>query len=382
MKMTDLLDISNLGDVLAVLEEVSNPYRLGIQLNIDSSILGTIERNHRGDIDRQKTEVIEYWLRNSPYASWTTLANAVERMGGHARLVRKLRKEKQRGEQLSHQGTPQRKPSRTHSLNSCEKCNILILGKAGHGKSMLGNRISNSDGNFKLNCDICPQTCTGVAMITSETQSKNYLINIFDHDGLFEGVCTISELSSRIPPSLNLVLFVLKSGHNFNQREREILGTVTSEWQISQISALVLTHCECLSEEEREILIGEVRKNHPSVAKLMGKGILAVGFPDSSHVIGETELSETIENDKAKLRKLIYSCDEPVRIFCPESRQLPQIKRHSILETHPPRIERRLPAIESGCTPQTERRQLLQTENRHIPHAPPEKGRPSHCLVS
>ena len=37
-----------------------------------------IERNHPRDIDQQKTEVVKYWLRNSPDASWTTLANAVE----------------------------------------------------------------------------------------------------------------------------------------------------------------------------------------------------------------------------------------------------------------------------------------------------------------
>ena len=35
--------------------------------------------------------MVKYWLRNSPDASWTTLANAVERMGGYARLVDNLR---------------------------------------------------------------------------------------------------------------------------------------------------------------------------------------------------------------------------------------------------------------------------------------------------
>lgn len=321
--MTDQLRSSDLRDIVAALQDITELHSLGLELNIDSSKLKEIERNHPGELNRQKTEVIEYWLRNSD-ASWTTLANAVERMGGHARLAErlsKLGKEQQRDEQPSHEGTPQRKATRTHSLNSCENCNILILGKAGHGKSMLGNRISNSDGNFKLNCGICPQTCVGVAVINSETRSKNYLVNIYDHNGLFEGVCTRRALSSRIPSSLNLVLFVLKSGHRFNQKETEILESVSSEWQISRISALVLTHCECLSEEERAILIGQFKRDHPSVAQLMGKGIHAVGFPDSSHVKGETGLSESIEDDRTKLRKLIYSCDEPVHIFCPEDRR-------------------------------------------------------------
>ena len=74
------LRISDLADVLAALAEVTKPYQLGIQLRIESSELDTIERNHSKDIDRQKTEVIKYWLRNSPDPSWTTLASAVERM--------------------------------------------------------------------------------------------------------------------------------------------------------------------------------------------------------------------------------------------------------------------------------------------------------------
>ena len=92
------LSISNLPDVLAALTEVTKPYLLEIQLKIDSSELKAIEKDHPKDINRQKAEVIEYWLRNSPDASWTTLANAVERMGGHARLVETLREERCREE--------------------------------------------------------------------------------------------------------------------------------------------------------------------------------------------------------------------------------------------------------------------------------------------
>ena len=44
----------------------------------------------------------------------------------------------------------------------------------------------------------------------------------------------------------------------------------------------------------------------------MGKGILAVGFPDSSHIQPGSQLSQRVEEDKAKLRQLIYLCDEVV----------------------------------------------------------------------
>ena len=89
--MTGELCILDLKDVVAILKEVTEPYSLGIQLSIDTSILKKIERDHPGKIDRQKTEVIEYWLHNSSDASWKSLTDAAEGMGGHARLVETLK---------------------------------------------------------------------------------------------------------------------------------------------------------------------------------------------------------------------------------------------------------------------------------------------------
>ena len=61
-------------------------------------------------------------------------------------------------------------------------------------------------------------------------------------------------------------------------------------------------------------MIEQFKKDHPSIAELMGKGILAVGFPDSSHIQPGSPLSESVDEDKANLRQLIYSCDEPVHV--------------------------------------------------------------------
>ena len=84
-----------MADFLVVLTEVTKPYQLGIQLKIDLAELDSIERNHPRDVDRQKIEVIKYWLHNSPDPSWTTLASAVERMGGQAMLAETLREKEQ-----------------------------------------------------------------------------------------------------------------------------------------------------------------------------------------------------------------------------------------------------------------------------------------------
>ena len=151
-----MVGTSDLADVLAAIKEVTKPYELGIQLKIDSSELDSIEKNHPRDNDRQKIEVVKYWLRNSPDASWTTLANAVERMGGHARLVGRLREKGQRiigdlaklVERFKEMKFEKETEVYSHedSLDTCLQCSVLLLGKMGHGKSTLANRILNCSG--------------------------------------------------------------------------------------------------------------------------------------------------------------------------------------------------------------------------------------------
>ena len=342
--MTDKLDHLSLKDVLAALKKVTKPYQLGIQLNIDSSELDTIEKNHPRDIDRQKTEVIKYWLRNSPDASWATLASAVERMGGHARLAKELKRRSGREEtygedQFQHLSdehgevptsepstTSKERPRRTVSLPLLESVqrNILILGKREHGKSTLGNVLLNFNGHSNAsNPDrAMSHTHRNSALILSQSQHKHYTLCVYDHNGLFEGLSSDDTLYSDIPDDLNLVVVVLKQGRRFDADERERLKALIAKWQIHQISAIALTHCESLSEKERKSTIKQFKKDHPSIAKLMGKGILAVGFPDSSHIQAEPELSQRVEDDKASLRQLIYSCDEGLLISEAQARSM------------------------------------------------------------
>ena len=67
-------------------------YQLGMQLGIFPAILSTIESNHPRDAQRCMTEVITWWLQNTPKCSWAKLAQAIEAMGGYAVLAEKLRK--------------------------------------------------------------------------------------------------------------------------------------------------------------------------------------------------------------------------------------------------------------------------------------------------
>ena len=81
---------SQLGDILSALKEITRPHQLGIYLNIETYQLEKIETDHPR-IERQMTEVIKYWLRNSTDCSWKVLASAVEKMGSHGNLVKRLR---------------------------------------------------------------------------------------------------------------------------------------------------------------------------------------------------------------------------------------------------------------------------------------------------
>ena len=65
-------------------------YQLGLQLEIPSGTLKTIESNYPHDVQRCMTEVLDFWLRNAPECSWEKLTEPLEAMGGYGLLVKKL----------------------------------------------------------------------------------------------------------------------------------------------------------------------------------------------------------------------------------------------------------------------------------------------------
>jgi hypothetical protein len=255
-----------------------------------------------------------------------------------------------------------RKLNQVRALDVCVDYNILLLGKRGHGKSTLGNRMLNFDGSFKINDQQYPQTTMGSFVHRSLSQPKNCKIYVYDHTGLFEGASSVDTLPSAMPDKLNLIVFVLKHRHTFDESEMEILESVMSAWNIMRISALVLTHCDHISEKERGEMIKQFKRDHPSIAELMGKGIFAVGFPDSSIIRPGSLLSRKVEEDKIKLKQLIYSCDVVVPIPKPPpneimNRQYPQTKTENLFSAQNRTAQ---PVLH-------ESRQPPQNENNHSP---------------
>ena len=72
-------------------------HHLGVQLEIPSTMLSTIECNYPCDAQQCMTEVLRLRLRNAPECSWEKLTEALEAMGGYRVLVEKLRKKISQG---------------------------------------------------------------------------------------------------------------------------------------------------------------------------------------------------------------------------------------------------------------------------------------------
>ena len=76
--------------MLSELRIITDPYQLGVFLDIESHVLKEIEKDHR-QVSEQRRAVIEYWHRNCSECSWGALADAVDKMGDHSNLVKTLR---------------------------------------------------------------------------------------------------------------------------------------------------------------------------------------------------------------------------------------------------------------------------------------------------
>ena len=60
-------------------KEITNWYTLGLQLDIPTHKLQSIQHDHR-TLENSKHEMLHFWVHSDPEASWGKLATAVEKM--------------------------------------------------------------------------------------------------------------------------------------------------------------------------------------------------------------------------------------------------------------------------------------------------------------
>ena len=63
------------------LKLVADWHQLGIRLDLLPAQLRQIEKEHPGDIERRKVEVVDIWLQHTLGASWRHIVTALIEMG-------------------------------------------------------------------------------------------------------------------------------------------------------------------------------------------------------------------------------------------------------------------------------------------------------------
>jgi len=185
-----------------------------------------------------------------------------------------------------------------------------VVGKVGAGKSTLINKV--------LQENVCESSVTK----KTEQVTRNLHINGNDYQctfintiGLFnkevntnEGIVQdITEAINSVG-ELNLFLIVFRYGR-FTMEEREAMYTCLNSFNIHQIAALVITHCDGIGEKARAHLVENFKQNNITehFAAQMSRGIYTVGFPDLELINeGFRQLCEkTAQKDRSKLHQLI-----------------------------------------------------------------------------
>ena len=85
-------ELPSLMNTLPLLKDINNIIPLGVYLGIPLPKLHQIEMENKDNLERQKIEMIHFWVSNSSNCSWERLAEAVKYLGGHDQLVSKLKK--------------------------------------------------------------------------------------------------------------------------------------------------------------------------------------------------------------------------------------------------------------------------------------------------
>ena len=65
------------------MDSVVNWFSLGVKLELERHVLIQIEKDHHGDNERCKYEMLDRWLRNAKQPTWKAMADALCLIGEH-----------------------------------------------------------------------------------------------------------------------------------------------------------------------------------------------------------------------------------------------------------------------------------------------------------
>ena len=198
----------------------------------------------------------------------------------------------------------------------CTK-SVLILGKVGSGKKTLGNHIAG---------EVILRNTTTTSSMASVTRDVGMFVGTFKERDTIYRILTCDTESLRTGYSnplpyivehfqnIDLIIFVIANGRYTDESHGSLLHVVKNlHHRATLISALVITHCDGIKAEERQDIISQFRADDrcAPLAAFMGKGIYAVGFPDTSPFapIGVKQAMEKlIAEDENTVRNLVREC--------------------------------------------------------------------------
>ena len=193
--------------------------------------------------------------------------------------------------------------------------NVVILGKDGSGKRTLGNHIVGRD-VFRRETALSTGN-VGAHYRESIRGDASYRILTLDTGSPQTGYYNPVPYIQLKFHEIHSIIFTIPKGHYTDQTHRSLMHAVESlDQQAKSISALVITRCEGITDEQREAIIAEFRDDArgAQVIAFTQHGTQAVGFPDISALPPNIRpiLQDAIDRDEESIRKLVERCKVPL----------------------------------------------------------------------
>ena len=192
--------------------------------------------------------------------------------------------------------------------------NVVILGNVGTGKKTLGNHIVDKEifqpegslGTRKVNTH-CEEEVLGdtvYRILTVDTESLE--------TGYFDPLQCIRAQFKMI----HLIIFVIANGCYTDESHSSLMHVVRHLDQGAEFSALVITHCEGITNDHRERIIKDFKSDHRSskLADFMRKGVYTVGFPESKSPQLKVIYQNEVKEDEKIIRELVKGCKKSLSV--------------------------------------------------------------------
>ena len=196
--------------------------------------------------------------------------------------------------------------------------NIVILGKVGSGKRTLGNHILGKE-IFRRKHGVLGTRNVGAYYEEGARGYTVYRILTVDTESLQTGYNDPIPHIRKKFKFVHSIIFVIPHGRYTDESHASLLYAVESlNPRARSVSALVITHCEGMTDAQRRGISDEFRDNPRSsqVVSFMTKGMYAVGFPDTSALPPHLKpiMQDGITGDEKTIRELVNACESSLTV--------------------------------------------------------------------